>query len=181
LRDLSLHILDLIENAIRAGATIISVTLSMNKETDLLEIMVDDNGPGLTVPVDTATNPFYTTKSGKRIGLGLSLFQAAVEKACGKLSLCRSKLGGLCVNAQMQISHIDRSPLGDLAATLSSIVCTNSNIDLRCRLSSGEREYTISVSDVMDSHESGEYCGLTVARRMNQKIKEALAALAVQD
>jgi signal transduction histidine kinase len=181
LRDLSLHILDLIENAIRAGASIISVSVSMNKEHDLLEIIVDDNGPGLSVPTDTATDPFYTTKSGKRIGLGLSLFRAAVEKACGELSLCRSKLGGLCVNTRMQISHVDRSPLGDLAATLSSIVCTNSNIDLRCRLSAGDKEYTISVSDVMNSSESGEYCGLTVARRMNQRIKEALAALAVQD
>jgi signal transduction histidine kinase len=181
LRDLSLHILDLIENAIRAGATVIVVSVSVKQELDLLEITVDDNGPGLTVPEGIAIDPFYTTKTGKHTGLGLSLFQSAVEKARGTLRLCKSNLGGLCVKASMQLSHIDRSPLGDLAATLSSVVCTNTAIDLRCHLSVGDKLYTVSVSDLIDSHHIDEYGGLTVARRMHQRIKEALAELAVQE
>lgn len=181
LRDLSLHILDLIENAIRAEATIISVTVSVCPEKDLLEITVEDNGLGLSVPPEIAIDPFYTTKSGKRTGLGLSLFQSSVEKAKGEITLCKSALGGLCVRAKMQLSHVDRSPMGDLAATLSSVVCMNSHIDLRCRLSAGDKICSITVSDVMDKESSLEVCGLTMARRMHQKIKDALCTLSVQD
>jgi anti-sigma regulatory factor (Ser/Thr protein kinase) len=116
-RDLSLHILDVMENSIRAGATAISLTVAEDPEQDRLTIIVEDNGPGLSVPPDVATDPFYTTKNGKRTGLGLSLLRATAEQAGGKLTLRRSELGGLAVEAAMQLSHVDRSPLGDLAAT----------------------------------------------------------------
>jgi anti-sigma regulatory factor (Ser/Thr protein kinase) len=180
LRDLSLHILDLIENAIRAEATMITVTVSVHPEEDRLEIIVEDNGHGLSVPPEIAMDPFYTTKRGKRTGLGLSLFQSSVEKAGGALTLIKSALGGLCVHAVMQLSHVDRCPMGDLAATLSSVVCMNANIDLRCRLSVRDNICTVTVSDVMEDIQ-GPVCGLTVARRIQQKIKDAMYTLAVQD
>jgi signal transduction histidine kinase len=136
LRDLSLHILDLIENSIAAGATIIRVSIEQRLRGDEMVIAVEDNGHGLSVLPDKAMDPFFTTKSGKHTGLGLSLLKAAAERAGGALSLSRSKLGGLAVEAVMQIHHVDRSPLGDIATTISSMACTNPEIDLRCRFCS---------------------------------------------
>jgi anti-sigma regulatory factor (Ser/Thr protein kinase) len=181
LRDLSLHILDLIENSIRAGATIVSVSVGIFPDRDLMEATVDDNGPGLRVPPDVATDPFYTTKNGKHIGLGLSLFRATAEKAKGKMSLCSSELGGLCVKATMQLSHVDRCPIGDLAGTMSSVVCTNANLDLRFRFTTGDRTYAIKVADLVDADKMESVYGLTVAREVHQRIKEGLSTFAVHD
>ena len=181
LRDLSLHILDLVENSIRAEASVISVTLTENTDQDILEIIVEDNGSGLSVTPEVATDPFYTTKSGKRTGLGLSLFRAAAEQAGGKLTLNKSELGGLAVKATMRLIHIDRSPLGDLATTLSSVVCTNPYLDLRYRIRVGDRECVVLVSNVAKELSPDERCGLAVARQVYQQIKDGIAALEVKE
>jgi hypothetical protein len=177
MRDLSLHVLDLIENAIRAEASVIVVSIAEHPEKDLLEIAVEDNGRGLTVPAEVVTDPFFTTKNGKRTGLGLSLFRAAAERAGGTLTLARSGLGGLAVNATMQLSHIDRSPLGDVAATLSSVVCTNPNLDLRCRFAVSGRECVVRVLDVEKELPVGERRGLAVARLFSEKVRNGLQPL----
>jgi hypothetical protein len=176
-RDFSLHILDLIENSIRAGATRLSVTIAENPDQDTLEIIVEDDGPGLSVNPDNATDPFYTTKLGKRTGLGLSLFRAATEQAGGKLTLERSALGGLAVKATMRLSHLDRRPLGDLAATFSSVVCTNPDLDLSCRLRVGDQEYVVRASNVVKELPVNGRMGLAVARQVSERIKSGLAAL----
>jgi hypothetical protein len=174
---LSLHILDLIENSIRARASVIIVTISEDPGSDILEITVEDNGPGLSVPPEKALDPFYTTKKGKKTGLGLSLFQSAAERAGGQLSLSRSFMGGLCVRAVMQMSHCDRAPVGDLAATISSVVCTNPDIDLRCRIRVGNGEYFVRASDVVQEFPSSERFGLSVARQISERIRKGLKKL----
>lgn len=108
MRELSLHVLDLMENSIRAGASVVSVTVRQDSARKRLRIVVADNGPGLAVPAKVAADPFFTTKRGKRTGLGLSLFAAASERAAGKLALRKSRLGGLSVEATMQLDHVDR-------------------------------------------------------------------------
>ena len=180
MRDMSLHILDLTENSIRAGASVVSVTVAEDPEKDVLEIVVEDNGTGLSVPPEKATDPFYTTKAGKRTGLGLSLFRAAAEQAGGGLKLGRSPLGGASVHATMVLSHVDRVPLGDLAATFSSVVCTNPRLDLRCRFRVADRECVVRVSDVAREFPVGEGRGLSVARQVHERIKAGLAALEVK-
>jgi hypothetical protein len=149
----------------------------MRPEEDLLEISVEDNGSGFTVEPNQATNPFYTTKNGKRIGLGLSLFKAAAEQAGGGMTISRSSLGGVAVHAWMRLDDIDRKPLGDLAATLSSVVCTSPHLDLWCKLSSPEGNFEIRVSEVAKELRANERCGLAIARKVSEKIKHGLAAV----
>jgi Histidine kinase-, DNA gyrase B-, and HSP90-like ATPase len=180
LRELSLHILDIIENSILAGATAIAVGITEDLDADRLEVVVDDNGSGLSVTPEQALDPYYTTKDGKRTGLGLSLFQATVQQAGGALTLGESTLGGLAVRAVMQLGHIDRKPLGDLATTLSSVVCTNPHLELWCRITCGERECAVRVSDVAREFSASERCGLAVARRFSERIRTGLATLNVE-
>jgi len=177
LRELSLHILDLIENSIRADASLIAVNIAEEPSEDRLEISVEDNGTGLTVSAEEVLDPFFTTKSGKRTGLGLSLFRAAAEQAGGSLRIEKSKLGGVAVKATLQLSSVDRKPLGDLAATLSSVVCTNPHLDIWCRFSAGQRECVVRVSDVAKEFSANERCGLAIARRVSEKIRTGLAEI----
>jgi signal transduction histidine kinase len=169
------------ENSIRAEASVISISIAEDVKKDTLEIVVEDNGPGLDVPAEVATSPFFTTKNGKRVGLGLSLFRAAAERAGGRITLDRSGLGRLTVKAIMQLSHVDRSPMGDIASTLSSIVCTNPALDLWCRFRVGDRECSMRVSDIAKELPAGERWGLAVARRVSERVKSALSEIGVTE
>ncbi len=133
--DLSLHLLDIIENSLNAGATTIEIGLRIDPVADILELTVDDNGPGLGADAARVLNPFYTTKADKRTGLGLSLLQSAAEQAQGSLALQPSpRLGGLRVEVRMQHGHVDRPPLGDLAATVSTMVSAHPTVTFRLKV-----------------------------------------------
>ncbi len=181
MRELALHILDLIENAIRAGAARIEVCVDEQPGQDLLAISVEDDGPGLPVPAQEALDPFFTTKEGKKTGLGLALFRFRVEQAGGEVRLERSPLGGLAVRASMRLGHVDRSPLGDLASTLASVVCTNPGVELRSRLRVGRRELSVSSTEVARALPFGTRGDIAVARQVRQKITEGLAALHIAE
>lgn len=195
MRELSLHILDLIENAVTAGASRIAVEITQETEWNLMRIVVEDDGPGLSVSAEQAMDPFYTTKKGKKTGLGLSLYRFRIEQAGGELTLDRSSLGGLAVRATMSLVHVDRNPLGDLAATISSIVAANPRLELSLRVRINNREQVIVSSEVarqlvapddlaLGVHTNDESAGtgpLAVSRQMYRKIKAGLEALQIKE
>jgi len=174
-RDLSLHILDLIENSIRAGASRVAVTIEKDQAADVMKVIVEDNGPGLSVPADVAMNPFYTTKKGKRTGLGLSFLQTSAGQAGGEVRLRKSRLGGLCVEAIMKLSHVDRPPLGDVAATMSSITCTNPDLEIAFTCRACGREAVLRVPELLDDRATSACRGLAAARQVSERIKGMLA------
>jgi hypothetical protein len=180
LREISLHILDLVENSIRAGAVVVCVSLEEEPEEDSMTVCVEDDGPGLGVPAEVATDPFFTTKEGKKTGLGLSLLKFRAEQAGGSFELGRSALGGLSVRACMPLSSLDRSPLGDLAGTLASVVCTNPGVELRSRLRVADREWRVSTADIARGLPAGQRGEISLARRMREKISEGLNTLRVK-
>ena len=201
MRELSLHILDLIENAVTAGASRIAVEITQETAWNLMRIVVEDNGPGLSVSTETAMDPFYTTKEGKKTGLGLSLFRFRIEQTGGELTLDRSTLGGLAVRATLSLVHVDRNPLGDLAATISSVVAANPRLELSLRIRIDDREQVIVSSEVArqlvapgGSALAARTAGgpavtgplavahpLAVARQMYRKIKAGLEALQIKE
>jgi hypothetical protein len=195
LRDLSLHLLDLLENAVTAGASRVAVEIALEPERNLLRITVEDNGPGLCVSAEQATNPFYTTKKGKKTGLGLSLFRFRIEQAGGELALERSSLGGLAVRASIGLSHVDRNPIGDLASTISSVLAANPQLMLSLCIRVDGRKQIITSSDaaleliapdgsVIPSETFANLSvarPMTVARQMYLKIKAGLAALQIKE
>jgi len=189
LRELALHILDLIENAVTAGASVVAVEIVVEPEWDQMRIAVEDNGPGLNVSAERAMDPFYTTKKGKKTGLGLSLFRFRIEQAGGEITLERSPLGGLAVRATFRLAHVDRNPLGDLSSTLSSILATNTQLELRLRLRAEGRERIVVSSEVARESVAADGSALdvegigrlSVARQMYLKIKAGLEALQIKE
>jgi len=177
LRDLSLHLLDLLENCTRAGARTVELTLSFDPRTDRLGLSLQDDGPGLPVTAAQALDPFYTTKQGKRTGLGLPLFAANVEQAGGRLALSPSpSLGGLRVDATLVASHVDRLPLGDVPGTLFSILLTHPELTLRCLICQGEAVQRLERPGSVG--EGTEGCeGWAEATEFMTKVQEALQSL----
>ena len=129
MHDVSLYLLELLENSVRAGATHINVGLCIDHASDQLELTVDDDGRGLNATPERILDPFFTTKEGKKTGLGLSLLRAEAEAAEGGLSIGPSStLGGARVDVTMRLGHVDRPPLGDLATTLVVTAVTNPDV-----------------------------------------------------
>ena len=139
MHDLSLYLIDILENSVRAGATTIVVGVAADRRADTLTISVEDDGPGLPGTPDEALDPFFTTKKGKKTGLGLSLFRQAAEAAGGGLSVSRSEdLGGVAVQAWMDLANVDRPPLGDVATTIAMMVVTNPEVDFTVDVVDGD-------------------------------------------
>lgn len=131
MREISLHILDLVQNGLEAGASRVGIEVHEDRKSDALVVKVCDNGRGMTAEdVKQAVDPFFTTRSVRRIGLGLALLKLAAEQSEGKLKL-ESQVGeGTTVTASFRYSHWDRAPLGDMATTLMVILAGNPKLNL---------------------------------------------------
>ena len=131
MEDLSLHILDIVENSIAAEASRVEIRIVEDTETDRLTLDIIDNGKGMDTETKArALDPFFTTKSVRRIGLGLPLLSQSAREAGGKLDLVSEPNGGTVLRAVFQLSHPDRRPLGDLAETLRVILMGKPDLDL---------------------------------------------------
>ena len=123
MRELSLHILDILQNAVEAGATSVELTIDEDLPGDWMTFSVRDNGRGIPPErLPHLFDPFYTTRKTRHVGLGLPLLKAAAERCSGDASITSGVGAGTTLTATFQHSHLDRAPLGDIAATLMSFV-----------------------------------------------------------
>lgn len=130
MRDLSLHILDIVENSVAAQADRIEIRISEELKKDVLTVEIIDNGMGMDEEtVKKALDPFYTSKTVRRFGLGLPLLSEAAKAANGRLSIRSKKDEGTTIRADFQYSHIDRKPLGNMSQTIIAAVLGNPEID----------------------------------------------------
>jgi len=129
MEDLSLHILDIVENSLRANATTIMIRLMENTANDTLVLEVIDDGEGMDEEgLRRSLDPFYSTKSGKRVGLGLPFLAQSAEEAEGSLQVESAMGQGTRVTATFKRSHIDRKPLGNLEETLHTLKATHPEV-----------------------------------------------------
>ena len=131
MEDLSLHILDIVENSVAARADKIEIRISEDEKKDLLSVEVTDNGIGMDQETrKKAVDPFYTSRTVRRFGFGLSLLSEATKAANGHFSIKSKKGEGTRIKADFQYSHIDRKPLGDMGQTIITLIIGYPEIDL---------------------------------------------------
>jgi len=139
--DLSLHILDIAENAVAAGATRIALAVIEDERRDLLTIEVSDNGRGMSQrTLRRALDPFFSTK-GKRTGLGLSLLAQAAGQCGGNVAILSAAGKGTKVRARFRYGHIDRPPLTNMKQTLLTLVLGHAEIEVLYRHNRNGRIY----------------------------------------
>jgi K+-sensing histidine kinase KdpD len=123
MKDLSLHILDIVQNSIRAKAKLIGIEISENPEIDQLIITITDDGTGMSQEeVIRAIDPFYTSRTTRKVGLGLSLFKQNAEVTGGSLTIESEPGKGTKVTATFGLQHVDRPIIGDLVGTLLILI-----------------------------------------------------------
>ena len=130
MREIALHIMDIIENGLDAEASLITLSITEDSEEKVLRISIEDNGRGIPDSmVEQITDPFVTTRTTRRVGLGLSLFKDSAKRCDGEFDIHSKQGEGTVVRASYRTDHIDTPPLGDLAGSLTSLIMTHPEVD----------------------------------------------------
>ena len=151
MRELSLNVLDIVQNSISAKATVIEIELLEHIEKDLLEINIFDNGKGMTEEqVKSVIDPFFTTRTTRKVGLGIPLFKMAAEMSGGWLDI-KSEVGkGTRVYTSYGYSNVDRMPVGDMNGTVSMLIRMNPDIDFVYTHSINEKSYVLDTKELRE-------------------------------
>lgn len=149
MEELSLHILDIVQNSIAADAANIKVEIIEDIEADSLKISVEDNGKGMSEEtVKKVCDPFTTGRTTRRVGMGIPLLKLAAELTGGGISI-ESKLGeGTKITAWFGYSHIDRQPLGDIASTMQQLICMNEQVDFMYIHRVGKKVFELDTREI---------------------------------
>lgn len=145
-----MHILDIVQNSLSAGATLIDIGIDEQPANgDFLEIVIIDNGRGMKEEeVAKVLDPFFTSRTTRKVGLGLPLFQHNAIHCDGSFDI-ESCLGkGTTVRAKFRHSHLDRPPLGDMTATLLALIVLNPSVDFHYTHRIDEKLFELDTRDM---------------------------------
>lgn len=151
MEDLSLHILDIAENSIDAGATKVEIEIIINKDEDRLILIIRDNGKGMDEDtIKMVKDPFFSTKNmrKKRFGLGIPLLAQSAEECNGRFSINSEYGKGTVIIAEFKISHIDMKPLGDIGSTMMVLIGGHPEIDFSISYKDNSFSYKLDTEDL---------------------------------
>ena len=130
MKELSLHILDIAKNSVKAKASVIEIIISEDEETNLLTIEIKDNGCGMSKEfLETVRDPFSTTRTTRKVGMGIPLFEAAAVQCGGYVDITSEEGVGTEFKVFFEYNHIDRAPLGDMPGTMQVLISGSPEID----------------------------------------------------
>ena len=128
--EISLNILDVAENSTRAGAACVCITVDADREADKLTVVIEDDGCGMTrEQLEQVTDPFFTTRTTRKVGLGVPFFKMAAELSGGSFDISSEPGEGTRVEAVFGLSNVDRMPLGDMTSTMHSLITMHEDTD----------------------------------------------------
>lgn len=149
--DLSLYLLDIVQNSIKAKASCIEVHLLIDSIKDQITMRVKDNGCGMSEEqLLQVRNPFYTTRTTRKVGLGIPFLQLACEQAQGSLVIDSIQGSGTLLEATFQKSHIDCPPLGDIASSVFSIAIHQDIEEFIFTIQHQEQHMTFVLSEIVE-------------------------------
>ena len=153
MKELSLNILDISENSVKAKATLVEI--SITETENRLTVVITDNGTGMTEDTRlSVVDPFYTTRTTRKVGLGIPLFKFAAEQTGGSVEIesrhsdSYPETHGTTVSATFFKNHIDYTPLGDVTATVTTLIQGHSDIDFLYRHIFGDREVRLDTREL---------------------------------
>lgn len=149
MRELSLNVLDIAQNSIDAAATCIAVAVTADTAADRLTIEIADNGRGMDPQqLRQVQDPFYTTRTTRKVGMGIPLFRMAADMAGGRFYIDSAPSVGTKITAEFQLSHINRPPLGDMAATITALIQMNPTLDIIYRVTADNASFELDTQTI---------------------------------
>lgn len=151
MRELSLNVLDIAQNSVSANASLIEIELIESTQNNELLIGIYDNGKGMTPEqILSVRDPFFTTRTTRKVGMGIPLFKMAAEMTGGELTI-ESQVGvGTKVRALFKTDSIDFTPVGDMCSTIVMLVTMNLHIDFVYKRKVDDREFTFDTRQIKE-------------------------------
>lgn len=178
MRDLSLHILDIAQNSIRAEATCIKLIIEENISKNLFEIVIEDNGIGMEdVIKESVTNPFTTTRTSRKVGLGIPFLKQICEECEGSLSIESEKGKGTIIKALMRHDHIDRLPLGEIDKTLKTLIMARPQIHYIYKHTYNHKTFNFDTEEIKQVLEGVAIDDLDILKWIEEYIRSQLEEL----
>ncbi len=149
--EISLNVLDVAENSIRAEASLVEILVTIDLEENMLKIQIIDDGKGMTEEqMAKVTDPFFTTRTTRKVGLGIPFFKLAAEATGGSFQI-ESEVGkGTKVTTIFKLDHIDRMPLGDINSTIHTLVVYNPQTDFLYRYTYGQESFELDTRQMKE-------------------------------
>jgi hypothetical protein len=178
MQDLSLHILDIVENAIVSKASQVAIRITEDPEQDQMIVEIEDDGEGIpTHLLEKVVDPFFTTRSTRKVGLGLSLLQQAAQACEGDLQVQSLQGKGTLVRASFRYNHIDRKPLGDMASTIVTLIVGNPLMDFHYVHRRGDKTFCFDTVELKQELDDVPIDHPKVVQFIRDEIKRGLREL----
>lgn len=151
MRELSLNVMDVAQNSVRAEATLVRISVTESDKDDRLTIEIADDGCGMTQEqVQQVIDPFFTTRTTRKVGLGVPLFKLSAEQTGGSFDIQSEKGVGTTTTASYIKSHVDMTPLGDINSTVKILIQCNPQIDFVYTCTTDNGSFTLDTRELRE-------------------------------
>lgn len=173
MNDLALHLIDIVQNSLAAGASLITVRIEENPRDNFLLMSVEDNGCGMNEEqLKKLSDPFFTSRTTRRVGLGVPLLRQTAEQSGGKLEVVSQPGKGTSLTARFLYDHLDRPPLGDVANAIVLMISANPGVDFAYRYSYNEKSYEITTRQLKETLDGTPLNDLYIMEMVEEMIRE---------
>jgi hypothetical protein len=178
MKELSMHILDIATNSVRADATLIEIKVVEDLINDSFIFEIKDNGKGIPeAMLKTIKDPFTTSRTHRKVGLGIPLLDENCRLCEGYLTIDSSVGIGTHLKSMLKYSHIDRPPMGDIVSTVVGLITSNEDINIHYSHHYNDKEFSISTDELKTELEDVSLTQISVIQWLRGYIKESLDEL----
>ncbi len=173
-----MHIMDIIQNSVRAKASLVELKIKESEKDDLFSISIKDNGFGMSEEVlAKAIDPFFTTRTTRKVGLGLSLLKQNAEMTGGKMEISSKEGVGTELEAVFSHRHLDRPAMGDIAGTMVLLVGANPKMDFIYIHITDKDEYVFDTKEIKEVLDGMPVSDPNIMHYLKEMIQENLNTL----
>ena len=178
MREISLHIMDLMENSIRAKARTIKLTITESLTENIYKVSIEDDGVGMSADyVASLFDPYTTTRSTRKIGLGLPLIKMNTRQAGGDTTVESQPGQGTTLSFWYAHNHWDRPPLGDMGGTMAMLAAANENKRITYRHITEKGEYTFDTAEIKKALDNMSINNYDIIKYLKEMINENLSEI----
>ena len=180
MKDLSMHIMDIVQNSLSAKATMITIEIIENMDEDSYIINIKDDGIGMSRDfVSTVTDPYVTTRTTRKIGLGIPLLKQNAERTGGQFTIDSEEGKGTKVKAEFIFMHPDRLPIGDIAGTVVLLCAANPNVTIHYHHVTNSGEYNFDTTEILETLDGISISEPSVIKFLKEMINENLQMIGI--
>lgn len=174
MREISLNVLDIAQNSVSAGASLIEIEVLEDSARDELVVIIKDNGCGMSEEkLREVVSPFYTTRTTRKVGLGVPFFKMAAELTGGSFLIDSKVSAGTTVKARFIPSHMDCMPLGDMTQTILALITLNESINFVYRRSKDKASFTLDTREIREVLEDVPLSSPEIVKYLTNQLEES--------